>query len=355
VTLRVGSTTLRGLVVRSGQPIRASIAFLRESGGRIVSATVSKDDGSFEVSNLSAGRWELKITPMTGKTASLFVDLPETGVVDKTFVLPSSAIVGRVVDGKGQPLDNALVLLVLKDPGTAFQAFPATTRTAMTASDGTFRIDEMSPGREAVVARKDPMGSSKIVEVEVPAQGDSAPVELRVGSEETGTLVSTALSYTDGGPIPSAWCLLSTPYGRMGHAQRRDAKGVMRIANLPVGKYHVQVSANAYSVSEHDVEIRAGETVELTDVLYQTGSFRWTLVDGAGAGVAGAQCSLVAEDPNSIEGPRQGQSDAQGLWTVRGILPGRYRASASRPGKQPLTISVSITPDQLTIENCTMP
>lgn len=352
ITLRVGSATLHGLLLRAGQPVEARIGFVRESGGQAGLRVTTKPDGTFEARDLSPGRWEMQIVSRSGQLHTLYTDMPETGDVERTFVLPSSAIVGRVSDASGQPVQGAMILLVLKDPGTAYTSVPTHTRVSLSGSDGSFRLEELSPGHHAIFARKDKVGSSKIAEVDLSETGDSQPVELRLGSEGTGTLVSTALDYSNGVPLPQAWCLLSTQYGRMGHGQQRNDQGVMRIENLPAGKYHVQVSASGYSVAEHDVEIRPGETSTLTDVLYLTGAFRWTLVNSSGVGVEGVQCTVVPDDPSSIESVREGMSDAQGLFLARGLFPGNYHATAALPGRGVvLKIPVAITPNQLTIES----
>ena len=109
---------------------------------------------------------------------------------------------------------------------------------------------------------------------------------LRLGTENTGTLVSVALDMVTGLPLPESWCLLSTPAGRMSHGQIRDRNGVVTIPSLAPGVYKVIVSSDGYTVSEHQVEIKAGETVTVQDVLEPAGTLRWTLLDRSGTGVA---------------------------------------------------------------------
>jgi hypothetical protein len=354
VTLRLGSGSLKGLVLENGKPFKAHIQLSRESGGQIVAQAQARDDGKFTVKNLSPGHYEavLFLTDQRGYSPRVkeSFEMPESGDYEHTFIIPSGAITGKVVDEEGKSVPGAMVLKIVQDPGTAFKSVPVPTDTALTGPDGTFRMENQQPGKYAVTARKEGLGMAKIVEVTVPDSGDSRPVLLKAGSRETGALVSTALNFSDGKPIPDAWCLLTTPYGRMGHGQHRGSDGVMRIGQLPVGKYHVRVSANAFSVGEHDVEIKPGQTTEITDVLYETGALRWTLTDANGAGIAGISCKLVPSDPTSIENPRSGVTDSSGLWTARGLSPGAYVGTAVGPNGHSVTLTLTILPAQLSAE-----
>jgi len=170
----------------------------------------------------------------------------------------------------------------------------------------------------------------------VPSSGDSMPVILKIGEKEGGTLVSVALNYTNGQPVPEAWCYLSTPQGtRFEHGRKRGTDGVMRISNIPAGAYSVQVSSFGFSVHERMVEIKAGETVEIEDVMYEAGALRWTVVDSKGTPQPDISCIIEPVDKNSIEKVREGRTDSNGLWIQRGLYPGEYKATSALPdGRQ---------------------
>lgn len=170
----------------------------------------------------------------------------------------------------------------------------------------------------------------------VPSSGDSMPVILKIGEKEGGTLVSVALNYTNGQPVPEAWCYLSTPQGtRFEHGRKRGTDGVMRISNIPAGAYSVQVSSFGFSVHERMVEIKAGETVEIEDVMYEAGALRWTVVDSKGTPQPDISCIIEPVDKNSIEKVREGRTDSNGLWIQRGLYPRAYKVTSSLPdGRQ---------------------
>lgn len=354
VTLRVGTGVLRGVVLRNQKPVKAALRFVRESGGQAAATVATADDGTFGVSALNPGLWEILVLYSPGKGERLrtiqdSVEMPEQGVAFKTIEVPAGGITGRVVNADGQPVAEAAVLQVVENPGTAFMSSPTRAKSAMTKADGTFEMPDYAPGTYSIFARKNGAGSSPQVRVEVPVSGEAMPVTLKLG--KTGTLISKALSFTTGEALPEAWCLLSTQAGRVGHGAQRDRDGVMTITDLTPGNYHVQVSASGYSVAEHDVTIREGQTETLTDVICETGALRWTLQDARGVGVPGVPCRLQPDDPNSIEKVREGVTDQSGLWLTRGIIPGSYTATATPAGHIPIVIKLNIVEQQLTVES----
>lgn len=354
VTFRIGSATLNGLVLKNGKPFAAYVQLSRENGGQVVTSARAGDDGRFTVDALSPGYYEAVIFQSGNRgqaqRSRQSFTMPETGTYDHTFHVPGGAIIGKVVGKEENPIPGALVLMLVNNPGVAYQSVPVPTVSATSGGDGSFRIESVDPGKHFLTARVQGLGSAAPTEVVVPPGGADGNIVLRIDPSKTGTLVSTALNFADGSPIPSAWCLLSTPHGRMGHGQQRGADGVIRIEHLPEGEYKVQVSANAFSVAEQTVQIKPGETTEITDVLHETGALRWTAVDENGAGVENVSCTLAPADSASIEQPRHGTTDQSGLWAVRGLIPGSYVLTAGGTSKIPITI----TPRQLTVETTTV-
>lgn len=359
VTLKVGSGVLRGLVLRDATPVQAEIDFARHRGGERVARAESDENGVFEVRGLAPGIWKLNIDPDHGRETELEFDMPGVGVVEKTFVLPSGDIVGRVVDGGGQPVGGARVSLLSRETGSYVPDFGrggwrggrrgggGGEESVESQADGTFRLQDRPAGPAALVARKEGMGSSRIVDVQVPDLGDSGEVVLRLDAG-TGILVSTALNVETGEPVRDAWCILTGDKGRFSHRSGRGNDGVMTIRDIPPGTYHVQVSALGHTVSEQTVEVASGATVEITDVIMPAGALRWTVVDENGAGVGGIRCRLTPDDPQSIEAPREGVTDASGLWLARGLLPGSYTVTVFREEGAPVSVPVQIGARSLT-------
>jgi hypothetical protein len=204
----------------------------------------------------------------------------------------------------------------------------------------------LQPGRYEIQATHDQAGHGALDGVEVQSEGEVGPVTVQMANTGNCTLVSVALNMSSRGPLRNAWCMLWQGDKRIEHAARRDDAGVMTITGLDAGVYHVQVSAYGFSVGEHDVTLEPGKETRIEDVLYSAGGVRVHVWNAAGAAVAGANCMLQPTEASSLEQPRQGQSDASGLWQVRGLMPGMYEVSATLSGGQRLRASIQIESGQ---------
>ena len=330
--LRVGTGTLKGKVMKDGKPLRASL-YLSQASLSYNRNVATDTSGAFEITGLAPGHWQVTIYAGDyNNPYQEYVDISATSVTEKIFDVkfPSGRIVGRVVNIKDEPVAGAAVSARLSRVQDADDGFSPRTFTAKSLEDGSFVIEKLEQNSYTVYASKEDLGVALVENVIVPANGDSAPVILKIGEKEGGTLVSVALNLTNGQPVPEAWCYLSTPQGtRFEHGQKRGTDGVMRIPNIPAGSYLVQVSSFGFSVHERTVEIKAGETIEIEDVMYEAGALRWTVVDSKGMPLADASCILEPVDKNSIEKVREGKTDKNGLWIQRGLYPGEYKVTSS--------------------------
>jgi hypothetical protein len=150
-----------------------------------------------------------------------------------------------------------------------------------------------------------------------------------MNSGGNGTLVSTALNLETGGPIQNAYLTLTGPKGRLPQSQRRGEDGVLTLTGIPAGNYAVEVGANGYTTSQQNVEIKPGETSDITDVLSPGGGVRINVVDANGSPISNAAYQVVPQDSSSIESMRQGTTTESGSATVRGLLPGVYTLSVT--------------------------
>jgi hypothetical protein len=281
---------------------------------------------------MAPGRWRVSISiPQDWKKRiEEWIDIAPQSVTERVFEFPAGRIVGMVVDANEAAVAGAKVSARRSRVADGEDGYQPRPRPVTSNEDGSFAIEDLFPVSYGVSASTEELGIALVEDVQVPRNGDSEPVTLRLGAVQGGTLVSVALNLTNGEPVPKAWCRLATSSGvRVDHGQKRDDEGVMRIKNIPPGTYNVQVSSFGFEVKEHTVEIKAGETVELMDVLYEAGRLRWALMDKSGAPLAHVDCRMVPNDPNSIEKIREGKTDVNGLWIVRGLYPGEYTVTST--------------------------
>jgi hypothetical protein len=345
VILRVGAGGINGQVVRVGQGHRSDIHMVLIGYGQGVHRrTTTANDGRFRFDKMSPGRWEVNITSLTNGDWQLkdFVDIGDSGMVDRTFMLPSARMSGQTVDANNAPVPGARVIARLVSATSADSAYLQASAETVSDTNGGFSIDGLAPGSYSVSGSKDGIGQATADGQQIPAAGNPAPVVLRLVPPDGGTLVSVALNMTNSLPVKEAWCYLFSPTGVFEHGRTRDDTGRMTIPDIPPGNYRVQVSALGMSVAEHNVEIRRGETVRYEDVLYESGALRWAFKDSAGTPVANVRCQLVPADPSSIEKPREGVSGPDGMWIVRGLSPGNYSGSATAPSGRAINESITI-------------
>src|SRR5690606_8685236 len=89
----------------------------------------------------------------------------------------------------------------------------------------------------------------------------------------------------------------------------------------------------SHSQSEKQVEVKAGETVTIEDVLYPAGAIHWTLEKGDGSAAADATVTVSAISTTPEERVRTGKTNSPGLFVERGLAPGTYQVTTQLPGK----------------------
>lgn len=341
VTIPIGEAILNGQVYRAGKPQTAKFVITQQKEGtnQLAFLKSTNYEGAYKVLNLAPGKWRVEVCPyelpLRKQKVVAYVDIPASGTVTRNFDLPSGRLVGQVVDNQNRPLSGARVTAttVLAASQAGSQTVPDTAETT-SGSDGKFAFEGLPPADYVLYGSYAGVGADKETTCALPQQGDSSPALLTVACQTGGSLVSLALNMSTGAPLPEAWCTITSEHGSFDHGCRRDKQGVLRVENLPPGRYRVQVSATGFSLSEHTIEIRPGETQNIQDVLYEAGALRWTLEEPTSGPLQGISCQLTPDDPASIEEPRQGKTDPEGTWICRGLLPGNYTAVAQIGGKR---------------------
>jgi 5-hydroxyisourate hydrolase-like protein (transthyretin family) len=344
VTLEVGSGRLSGRVTQAGNAAAASVKVIKLGFGQSVARMANTDgDGNYLISDLAPGRWEVNLVSLKNSLLTLhdFVTMPETGEsVEKNFSFPAGSLVVTVLDAAGKPAPNVQVR-ARQQAGLEATLQPD-ARIATTNSNGEARLANLTPGQYTATAEGPQSTRADAEGVNIPADGEGR-VTLTLTPGAGGTLVSTAINYESGKPVPTAWCYLFRKDGSLfEHSAQRDELGVMTIPGIEPGDYTMEVSAFGYSISRKPVTIESGQTRSETDVLYPSGALRWALKFSDGSPAAGVPCRLMPSDATSVEQPREGKSNSDGVYSERGLLPGTYTAIANAPGKAELRQQVQI-------------
>lgn len=339
VDLRVGSATLRGRVTAAGKPVGANVYAMsgrdQESDHRWKVTTNNPSDGVYEFAGLPPGLWtvtaHLAANGSNKKTGYVTVAAgAESATLD--LELAGSTLRGQVLDSGGRPVYDAVVSAVPDaKPGQDASRHRGGPPKGRTNSDGLFEFAGIPEGTYAVTAEA--LDKGRAFAPGVVVEGGARDLRLRLARGDTGTLVSVA-SDELGRPLPSAWMTLeSESGGRLGYDAKRGADGRVTVPDIPAGVYRATVGCHDRGRAEHVVTIRPGAAETLNDTLTGAGTFRWYLTGSDGRPRPGVACRIVLVDGSSGEGPREGRTDDEGLFTGPMLAAGTYRATAAIDGR----------------------
>ena len=253
---------------------------------------------------------------------------------------PGIPVTGRVVDGRGEPVDGAEVFVERFGTDHSTWAWGLMSRRFMSSSsgsaeskavatsgpDGTFTVKGLPPREEWVLhARKSPLLGERSMPFPLSAGAERPDVVLRLVEGVTvagqvvdaqGTPVAEAKvqaylihdggegSFTGGDPYPTA---------------TTDAQGAFRLQGLLPGRLNVNARAKDLGSATQEVEPRSPGDVrtglelrlEREESNADAATLSGFLVDEAGAPVRGRdlQFSLVAHDMFSSTGTRSSPRD----------------------------------------------
>lgn len=369
VTLTLGAgVTLRGRVVaaETGAGVGGATVFRkgRTSGPGAAPwmqglagdpSIVAGPDGSFEISGLLPGPWELyarakgyaesgrlKVSGAAGETVS-----------DLSLALaPGSSLSGRVLrKGAGTPIEGALVYVPLgKGPMASMNASdltegepsaPADSESAKTGPDGSFVIAGLTPGKVTLEARAQGLAPTTMSGTEVP--GGPVVVEMSEGGAVEGVV------YAEDGRVHEGVTVMSQR-GMMGQGARMsttDREGRYRIERLAPGAYQVMVldpESPMMVGGVASVTIRDGEVTK-----HDFGK------PGAGRTVSGEVLRDGKPFPGATlvllgggSGMRLAEADAAGRFRFQGVTPGDYSVAVQSEtfGGGNTSVRVSVGADE---------
>lgn len=379
----VPGSVLHGVVITDGgDPVEGARVMLFQKsrdgrpGGRIEqSDTASTDDtGAYEFNNLAAGEYLLAVTAEpwyalhrpAGQTheaageddpaAALDVAYPVT-YYDSTTDEGSA---NRIVLGGGNRVEADLTLhatpalhITVETPrkadgsiaraelrqtifGTVVAAESAGFLDAM--QTGTTEFTGVAPGRYEL-AQGDP---PRIVELDATANQQVDPAQGTPTVAVHGTLVKApGMAFTDD-------CMLtleSTNAGRgQSPIQTPCIRGGFNFTNVPPGRWQLLAESAGRQLPVASVatggHIQAGNMITVQDrpvsmvVAISQGASRVTgFATKDGKGVAGVMMVLAPKNLNAMESlARRDQSDSDGSFSLRDVVPGQYTLVAIEDG-----------------------
>ncbi|HEU4394529.1 MAG TPA: carboxypeptidase-like regulatory domain-containing protein, partial [Planctomycetota bacterium] len=364
-------TKVHGRVTRGGAPVAGvmvmliptarsggPMGMLTGGGGGGFSMGATKDDGSYEITGVSSGRYSVGVqTSMGGNSGGGETIVVPSGAaeVKHDVVLPEAAIRGIVVDETGKPVVGAAVTAMdpaldpgrLTDLGSAMQGMGGQT---FTDDGGRFHLADMKAGNFRVRVQAEGRGT-EIVE----GVSSTSGAELRVVMG-TGAEFRVRVLAPDGTPVRGATIFLEDAEGRemtnlSGFDAVRTGEDGRAVVRAPAGTITVEAAARGYASGETKATIPSSEDVTVT--LRRGGTIRAKVVGGNGAPVEGAGIEVL-DSTGSPLGHRfsmEGISDlltgattaADGTWTRADLPAGSWKVRAATQDGRTAEQSVSLS------------
>lgn len=302
----------------------------RDDGGPVppaAFAVTTGADGVAGFADLSAGDWRL-VTAAPGLATDLrAVTLPEDGAETTVDVRlsPACELRGRVLDGVGRPVADAVVRIgPAGDGGVDPRAHPCPgTRRAKTGADGGFTLPALPPGTWLLAARTPAGDETAPVTVRVPAVD---LIDLVVSALPRGEITGRILEGESGDPVAGVRLTAG------GAEALSGADGRYRLVGVPAGTARVTIFAPAWRTPMppvRTIRLEAGATAAVDFFLSRGGGVAGR-VTGPDGPVAGATVVATAASGPPVGG--RAASDSDGRYEITGLAAGSYRLAATARG-----------------------
>jgi len=358
-----GSVNLTGVVLRGGEPVPDLIVQMRyaipvEDGMEGWKITRTREDGRFSLPYVYPGRVAFLVVEVpkgkpSGPPEYFLEEIPNRAEYHVELRYPENAVVGRIVLGGGNggsaPREGKVSLRVTESFGDGEIASMLAKRNYASAlgEDGSFRIENVSPGRYALVGTATPVGARPPALVLVKGIQVREIVtdlgEIDVGGE--GARVSIAVRDASGKPVEGAMVDgASDDVPLVGLAAMTDKAGIARMgATLPPGDYAFAVTCSGYAPARLDeVEVEKEDERQIDITLHRGGSILVTVMDDSGAPVEGVRVRLADSAGRALVDPAGGmmtvvyfggeKTDAAGQYHFKRLEPGLYLVIVTLPG-----------------------
>lgn len=231
------------------------------------------------------------------------------------------------------------IVPALQRPG--FDGFTYVQASPRMLSPGVFEISGVPAGHYQLQIRGHD-GGVHMSELDVGKDGE----QFDASTAQALSTIKFSVQMPGGAALPPGLAIaLHTRSSMLNRWQRVDSKGEGEIKEVPAGTYDVlpfgsgkfywisSISGEGIQVSGHTVTIAAGTTVSVS-LKVSSGAVQ---VQGtakrAGKGLAGAMVVLVPQNPESDRDLfRRDQSDLDGTFTLRNVVPGSYTLLAIEDG-----------------------
>lgn len=390
------SVRVYGRVLDGDEPVgRAMVTAIGADSDGIfglgIRAKPTETDGTYELVGLQSGEYFFQVSRFMGRPVQvqLSVDIPE-GVRELRYDLrlPQSAIRGRVIDTKGQPVARVSVRAGVEEggmtdaPGLLGLLMKNGLAQTRTDNDGFFELPALAAGTYRLIASgrafgrrrrgsNQEFGEVAVSNVVVDGQNDLENFQMvipRAGiisglvTDSNGEPVSGAeivAKRTDQRPIGDQGAMLDL-LGVQAAPIRSDAEGRYELKGVTPGVYEVLADADGLSPGVAEDIVVAEEAVAQVDLKVVVGAtlkVRATNVDGKqvrpanvsildGRGKPLASKVSVRSIFRRLVGDESKKVDDSGWYSLGQVPPDTYTVIIREPGQPELSVTRTLLDGQ---------
>jgi protocatechuate 3,4-dioxygenase beta subunit len=372
---RAGSISGR-VVDEDGHPIEEAFVWAEAADGSGGNGSTTDAEGYYTITGLVSGDYVVRAQAQ-GKVPRYFdnaVNYGDASVVTVTasantgninFQLTAGgSISGQVIDGEGNPVEGAVLWAIDGNWNDFGEVFTDTDGqyTISGLPDGDYRVYVQAEGYALqYYSAASNYDDASLVTVAAPYVTGGIDFALTLGGGISGRVTDT-----EGNPIADAWVHART-YGVFdgGNAYSgfTDSDGFYTISGMLSGDYSVFAVAAGYALELYDgagnivddataITVFAPAITEGIDfALTRAGSISGRVVDEEGNPIEGANVSAQGN-----RGRGNGSTtDAEGYYTIIGLVSGDYVVRVEAEGKVPLYFDNVVDYDEATVVTVTAP
>jgi protocatechuate 3,4-dioxygenase beta subunit len=319
----VATAEVRGKVLSAnGRALPGARAVLdRESAaGKVeVAAAIIGSDGSFKLTKMAPGRYQLRTEAPGYATVTVPIELgPGDSLTTSLRFEPEQLLEGIVQDGKGKALPDALVLAwpMGRRQGTLVEA--------KSGPDGRFTLAGLPRGAWTLLAEAPGFGTMQLERVDVP----SGPLSLRLDGESRSL---GGIVVANGQGVIGAKVMLGGPSLRAPRVAVTGKDGSFMFHGIGQGRYTMRASSQKQASIPITQLIDDGTGwLPPYKLPLDVGAFvEGQVVDDTGRPLAGAPVEIVAMPSDDL--PEAISADKNGRFTLGPLPPGRYQIIARVP------------------------
>ncbi|MCY2957504.1 MAG: carboxypeptidase regulatory-like domain-containing protein [Planctomycetota bacterium] len=335
---------------------------------------IAAEDGSFELRGLPPGRITVRVRAdgfLDPASQEMELQAGQAGDVLKFTIAPGVAASGVVIDAAtNRPVSDAQVTAYRARDGQQkrggmfgdidgedfdFLAMSSMDgrRSAVTDSQGRFRIESLTAGKYRFTARHPDKAKASAKEIEVLAEKPPTNIEIKL--DDGGGIEGNATGFGLRPLADAAIATFSLQTGTL-RSSTTDKGGYFRIEGLPPGQYIVFKSRIDERADNIPLELLSNLRLKSTTVRQgklarvdvhdegEDGVRVYGIVREGGKPVARALVTLLGSDREGIlgMGVRASAADLTGRYELVGIKPGNYIAQISRFQGRPMQTSFEL-------------